>query len=76
MPKLNPNPMSDRATLSLLIERARQNLEPTIEYRASWLKKGGIGSSEWEVVGPNRSTAIVSFAEPLPDGTLLTDAVK
>ncbi|MCF5804905.1 hypothetical protein [Pseudomonas tremae] len=76
MPKLNPNPMSDRATLSLLIERARQNLEPTIEYRASWLKKGGIGSSEWEVVGPNRSTAIVSFAEPLPDGTLLTDTVN
>ncbi|MFP0194993.1 hypothetical protein ACKJSM_07425 [Pseudomonas sp. PHC1] len=74
MPKINIKPMSSRATLSLLIAQARQNLGDIIDYTASWLKEGAIGSSEWKVVGKNNTIVTVSFSEPLPDGTLLTDS--
>ena len=73
MPKINIKPMSSRATLSLLIEQARQNLEGTITYSASWLKAGGIGSREWKVVGKNNAIVTINFSESLPDGSLLTD---
>lgn len=73
MPRKIFKPLPSRATLALLIDQAKQNLEDTVTYTASWLKEGGIGSPEWKVIGNKNKFVTVSFSELLSDGSLLTD---
>ncbi|CAB1403637.1 hypothetical protein [Pseudomonas fluorescens] len=66
-------PESYRKVLDSLIDQARQNLLETVDYSASWLKEGGIGSHEWKVLGAKNEIETIDFNQPLSNMTLLTD---
>jgi len=73
MTRKNTKPLSSRAALALLIERAKDSLEKNVTYTASWLKEGEIGSHKWKVLGKKSKIVTINFSELLSDGTLLSD---
>lgn len=65
-------PEHSRKVFAKLIDQARQSLKNTIEYSASWLKEGTIGSHEWIVLDDNNKIQIINFKESLGNNTTLT----
>lgn len=66
-------PEAYKTMLDSLIDQAHRNLRDSVEFSASWLKEGAIGSHEWKVLGANSKIETIDFAQPLANMTLLTD---
>ena len=72
MNKKSSKQKDSKAILEKLIDQARQSLQSTVKYTASWLLEGGIGSPSWKVVGSNKKIEIINFEQPLANLTILT----
>ena len=64
---------NDDFHLQMLLARSKNRYVSTAGFGAHWLISGGIGSAIWETISPNGTPLTVSFKDPLPDGTLLSD---
>ncbi|RVD77956.1 hypothetical protein A9HBioS_2423 [Pseudomonas koreensis] len=64
---------NDDLHMKMLLARSKGRYASTLDFEAHWLVGGGIGSSVWETISPNGTPLTVSFMDPLPDGTLLSD---
>lgn len=70
------SPEYSQKILATLIDQARQTLNNTIEYIASWLKEGAIGSHEWKVLDDNNEICTIDFKVSLGNKTILTHSAN
>ncbi|MBX6690046.1 hypothetical protein I8746_10570 [Pseudomonas sp. USTB-Z] len=63
-----------RALFAALIAHTKDSLEESVDYTASWLIEGEIGSPSWVVRGKNDTIETINFSQPLGNLTNLADA--